>query len=182
MKLFWARGYEAASLPMLLEAMGIARSSFYASFADKRTVFLECLELFARRTLHILDDEEIECAPERAAAVFFERTLFEVPRRRCAYGCMMVNTILELAEVDAQLSQIAAQKLDLIEQRFQTLFLQAQAQGRLDASHSSVVLARYVMNVNQGLRVSSRKGLPAKQLRETVEVSLAMAGLAPLAA
>ena len=46
LKLFWARGYTATSLADLLEAMGIARSSFYASFGDKRSLFIECLEVF----------------------------------------------------------------------------------------------------------------------------------------
>ena len=46
MKLFWARGYLATSLPDLLEAMGIARSSFYATFGTKRELFIECLMLF----------------------------------------------------------------------------------------------------------------------------------------
>ena len=39
MKLFWAQGYASTSLPELLEVMGIARSSFYASFGDKRQLF-----------------------------------------------------------------------------------------------------------------------------------------------
>ena len=36
MKLFWARGYMATSLPDLLETVGIARSRFYATFGTKR--------------------------------------------------------------------------------------------------------------------------------------------------
>lgn len=166
-------------MAQLLEAMGIARSSFYASFLDKRSVFMECLDLFSSRTLNILDGEDIERSPEIAAALFFERTLFNVPKRRCGYGCMMVNTILELAEVDPPLSRLAAQKLQRIERRFEALFAQAQAQKRLDTLHAPATLAQYVMNVNQGLRVSSRKGVSPAQLRETVDVSLSLAGLAP---
>jgi AcrR family transcriptional regulator len=48
--LFWRKGYQATSLADLLAAMEIGRSSFYAAFGDKRTLFLECLDLFAART------------------------------------------------------------------------------------------------------------------------------------
>jgi len=46
MQLFWSRGYEATSLPELLERMGIARSSFYQSFGSKQDLFLEAVERY----------------------------------------------------------------------------------------------------------------------------------------
>lgn len=52
--LFWRQGYQATSLTDLLETMGIGRSSFYAAFTDKRIFYIECLDLFADRTLHLL--------------------------------------------------------------------------------------------------------------------------------
>ena len=38
----------------LLAAMGIGRSRFYAAFIDKRSLFIECLDLFSTRTLEML--------------------------------------------------------------------------------------------------------------------------------
>ncbi len=178
MKIFWSRGYVATSLAELLDAMNIARSSFYASFGDKRSLFIECLDLFASRTLEMLQNSDIEAAPEQSAAAFFEKTLFDVPLKRTHNGCMMVNTIIELADVDPELSQRAGQKLALIEQRFEQLFDSAQEQGRLAAAQSPQALAQYVMNINQGLRVQSRKRAPRSELRTIVDTSLSMAGLA----
>ena len=43
MYLFWAKGYEAASVRDLLAAMGINRGSMYATFGDKRSLFLETI-------------------------------------------------------------------------------------------------------------------------------------------
>ena len=50
--LFWRKGYQATTLDDLLQAMEISRSSFYASFTDKRSLFLDCLDLFAQRLAH----------------------------------------------------------------------------------------------------------------------------------
>jgi len=178
MKIFWSRGYVATSLVELLDAMNIARSSFYASFGDKRLLFIECLDLFASRTLELLHKSDIEAAPEQSATAFFEKTLFDVPLKRTHNGCMMVNTILELADVDSELSERAGHKLELIEQRFEQLFVRAVEQGRLATTHSPQSLAQYVMNINQGLRVQSRKRAPRSELRTIVDTSLSMAGLA----
>ena len=181
MKVFWSRGYTATSLAQLLDAMQIARSSFYATFSDKRTLFIECLDLFARRTAAILDHASVRAEPEKAPAYFFDQTLFCVSRQRAWQGCMMVNAILELAEVDAELGRLAAQRLQLVEQRFEALFDQARKQGRLQTDVSPAALAQYIMNVNQGLRVQSRKRLPPEELRMAVDTSLSIAGLATLA-
>lgn len=178
MKMFWSQGYLATSLADLLSTMKIARSSFYASFGDKRSLFIECLDLFAERTLEMLHCPGNETAPEQCATVFFEKTLFGVPLARTHNGCMMVNSILEMADVDPGLSQRAGDKLALIEQRFEQLFADALAQGRLASSYSPRALAQYVMNINQGLRVQSRKRAPRSELRAIVDTSLSMAGLA----
>ena len=70
---------------------------------------------------------------------------------------MMVNTVLELADVDPPLNQLAAQKLSAIENAFALAFQQAQENGELDTTHSPQELASLVMTINLGLRVQSRQ-------------------------
>ena len=178
MKLFWARGYSATSLPDLLTAMGIARSSFYASFKTKRALFIECLDLFGDRTLAMVDNDAGHKSAAALPRAFFEATLLEVSPRKANQGCMMVNTVLELAGVDQELHQLATQKLDAIEQAFARAFEQAQREGQLENTRSAEELASMVMTVNLGLRVQSRQKQSAQQLKHIIENSLSMLGLA----
>lgn len=178
MKVFWARGYTTTSLPDLLAAMDIARSSFYASFYTKRALFIECLELFGDRTLAIVDDDASKMPAAALPRAFFEATLLEVSQRKAKQGCMMVNSVLELADVDRELNQLATQKLDAIENAFARAFEQAQQEGELDTSRSPQELASLVMIINLGLRVQSRQNQSRQQLKPIIENSLSMLGLA----
>ena len=178
MKLFWSQGYTATSLPELLDAMGIARSSFYASFGDKRQLFVECLGLFAERTAADLEAPLGDACPTQLVIDFFESTLFEAPPRRVACGCMMVNTILELHDVDDELSRQASQGLDRVEHAFEALFAAAMERGSFHSNLTPSQLAAYLMTVNQGLRVESRKRVTPAVLRESLGTSLALIGLA----
>ena len=72
--LFWRQGYQATTLAELLQTMGIGRSSFYAAFTDKRTFFIECLDLWAARTLDLLQRARTERPPMDALQDFFERS------------------------------------------------------------------------------------------------------------
>ncbi|MEH6582084.1 MAG: TetR/AcrR family transcriptional regulator [Halioglobus sp.] len=178
MKLFWTRGYTASSLPDLLEAMGIARSSFYASFGTKRSLFIECLELFGDRTLTILEDDAKRLTPAALPRAFFQATVLDVSQRKAKQGCLMVNTVLELADVDAQLNQLATKKLDAIEKAFTRAFQLAHENGELHSPHSPEELASLVMTINLGLRVQSRQNLSPKKLKPIIENSLSLLGLA----
>ena len=178
MKLFWARGYTATSLPDLLTEMGIARSSFYASFGTKRTLFCECLELFGNRTLAIVQENTKKLPAAALPRTFFAATLFDVSHRKAKQGCMMVNTVLEMADVDQQLNQLASQKLSSIESAFALAFALAQQNGELETMHSPEELASLVMTINLGLRVQSRQNRPREELKPIIENSLSMLGLA----
>jgi len=177
MKLFWSRGYAATSLPDLLAAMGIARSSFYASFCTKRHLFVESLELFGERTLAIVEKNAKTQPAAALPKVFFEATLLATPLSRAQQGCMMVNTILELADVDPELNQLATQKLDAIEQAFCQTFEQAQKNKQLSNAHSPQILAARVMLINFGLRVQSRGKKSRRELSTSIDTGLAMLGL-----
>lgn len=178
MKLFWTRGYTATSLPDLLAAMGIARSSFYASFKTKRAVFMECLELFGDRTLEMVERDTSKMSAAALPRAFFEATLLDVSRRKATQGCMMVNTVLELADVDNELNQLATQKLAAVENAFKRAFEQAQREGQFDSRHSPEDLASMVMTINLGLRVQSRQKQSTQQLKSLIDNSLSMLGLA----
>ncbi len=178
MKLFWARGYTATSLPDLLAAMGIARSSFYASFGTKRELFREALELFGDRTLAIIEKDAKRLPATALPRAFFNTTVLEVSKRRAKFGCMLVNTVLELADVDPPLNQLAAQKLSSIENTFAEVFHLAQHSGEMDSTRSPRELACVVMTLNFGLRVQSRTNLPRQALERIIDNSLSMLGLA----
>lgn len=178
LKLFWSQGYTATSLQQLLSAMNLSRSSFYASFIDKRALFVEVLELFHTRTLALLQTDWERDKSLRAIPRFFEKTLLKAPPRRSGRGCMMVNTILELADVDLELSQLAADRLSAMEACFETIFAHAMAAGEYSRERSPRELAETVMLINQGLRVASRKRVHRDVLRRNVDNSMALLGLA----
>ncbi|MFT6045409.1 MAG: TetR/AcrR family transcriptional repressor of nem operon [Arenicella sp.] len=178
MLLFWKQGYNATSLSQLLEAMAISRSSFYAAFIDKRSVYIEALTLFSQRTNSVLLSVEDDDNPANAIKHFFEHTLFTVPERRMRRGCMMVNTVLELADVDQGLSILASQKLDEIEQAFEMCFDRALESKTFSSQQTAKELAQFVMTINQGLRVASRKESSKKDLQNILKTTTAVLGLA----
>ncbi|MDG2045652.1 MAG: helix-turn-helix domain containing protein [Halioglobus sp.] len=178
MKLFWIRGFTATSLPDLLEAMGIARSSFYASFRTKRDLFTECLELFGDRTLAMINEDNRSLHPRDLPHAFFESTILNVSKHRAGRGCMMVNTILELANADPALNELATQKLYAVEQAFAGAFSLAQKSGDMDTTYTSKQLASLVMTINLGLRVQSRQNKSREELQSIIERSLFALGLA----
>ena len=177
MRLFWAQGYMATSLSELLVAMGVGRSSFYAAFGSKRSIFVEALGLFSARTSQMLMGSRESAADLAAISDFFCKTLLDAPSRRVIRGCLMVNTVLEMAEVDEELSAIAADGLAQVERLFERCFEKAQGSGEYPGQRSASDLAAHVMVLNQGLRVASRKRVQRADLKKSVETGLSLLGL-----
>lgn len=165
--LFWQKGYQSTSLPLLLRVMGISRSSFYASFGNKTDLFISCLDLFADRTARIL----LEGCARRGAIeglhFFLLRHLDGHDQRSARLGCLLVNTVLELSGVDDRLSQHASQHLGHI----QLLFEQQLRQAGLTPFRARAS-AGLLMLVNEGVRVASRRGIAEREQRQSIAAAL----------
>jgi TetR/AcrR family transcriptional repressor of nem operon len=167
--LFWRQGYQATSLADLLPAMGISRSSFYAAFGDKRSFFIECLDLWAARTLQLLNDQRNGLPPIDALQKFFERSVAEALGPKVNWGCMLVNTVLEMSGVDDELATRASTHMADMERIFQDSLQDA---GATPAQAEK--MAAMLMLFNEGIRVSSRRRLPEAQQLQSISTTFGL--------
>jgi TetR/AcrR family transcriptional repressor of nem operon len=163
---FWRKGYQASSLTDLLTAMEISRSSFYAAFGDKRALFLECLDLFAERTLAFLGASRAADPPLQGLKRFFELGLGRMGEGESHWGCLLVNTSLEMAGVDDALSARASGHLSRVQAAFEASVLRTGCTPQKAADLSAVL-----MLLLEGLRVSSRRALPAEVQRNQINTA-----------
>ncbi|MDC0661484.1 TetR/AcrR family transcriptional regulator [Marinobacter sp. SS21] len=171
-QLFWQQGYEGTSVQQILDCTGLSRSSLYATFGDKRALFLQALGHFARLS-------EAACLPLRSGGdprqsvrQFFELVFFVLPEEQRRLGCLLVNTVLEQSGLDDELATFASAQLRKVEQALEHCFEQAVANGSLARDKDPRQLAAFFMTVVRGLRVVVREGQSEALLRDTIATAL----------
>jgi len=163
MKLFWRKGYHTTSLDDLCEAMQISRSSFYAAYTDKKTLFINCIDLYFKRFQTAFPSVTCLENPIQALREQFLKVMSDdLPN--VYLGCLLVNTVLEMADVDDELKNLADQKWKvLIEDYSREAFLQAglsKAEAQIFSKHLDVVIA--------GITVADRRMMPRSGLRDII--------------
>jgi AcrR family transcriptional regulator len=165
LKVFWAKGYEGASLPDLTEAMGINRPSLYAAFGNKEELFRKALDRYTEEAKKKRD----EILSEPKVRVAMEKMLYGIADGsacpKSPRGCLLVQGALSCGDaaqsVKMELAQRRAQGEAAIRRRFE----KALAEGDLPSSASAADLARFITTVMQGMAVQSASGASAEDLR-----------------
>jgi len=157
MAVFWDHGYEATSIQDLVDATGINRASMYDCFGDKRAFFRAALERYmetvsAQRMTRLEGDKPVR---QRLRDYFRDVIAFaEGPGRRL--GCMITNSLIELAPRDSELNNRLTAGVRALEDRFDMLIREGQANGEIDPTKDSRAVARFLAATVQGMRVISR--------------------------
>ncbi|QDZ02965.1 TetR/AcrR family transcriptional regulator [Nitratireductor mangrovi] len=159
MELFWARGYDGASLAELTSAMGINAPSLYAAFGSKEKLFEEALALYARcEGNEIWDAVPAAATARQAIADFLRLTALSFSRPGKPAGCLIVLGSLHAddsnAEVCAMLQRYRADNVTMLRNRLE----RAVAEGELAPAVDCGAIARFYATVQQGMSIQARDG------------------------
>lgn len=157
MKVFWSHGYEATSIQDLVQTMGINRGSMYATFGDKRSLFIAALRMydseFRQAQLSAIERKHSGKAGVRA---LFDGWIDSLAKDPDHGGCFLTNTALELATHDAEIGALVAESQADIEAFFRRLIRQGQKAGEIPSQRNASALARTLLAMLVGLLVLGR--------------------------
>ena len=172
MRVFWEKGYEGATLADLTEAMGINRSSMYATFGDKEALFRLAIARYAEGPAAYVR----KALEQRTARAVVEALLLGAlelltdpshPR-----GCLSVQGALACG------SHAQAMKEAMIEWRrqgeadIQRRLKRARREGDFAKDVDPGDLARYICTVLSGLAVQATNRSSRAEMARTVDMVL----------
>src|SRR6266404_1965499 len=165
MHVFWAKGYEGASLSDLTGAMRINRPSLYAAFGNKEQLFRKALDRYQTGPMSFLTEALLKPTARAAVEAIFSGFIKMQRDRDQARGCLIVSGALASGEEAEKVRRELAQLRQAIVTAFRKRFERAVEDGDLPAGTDCATLARYVATVLNGLAVQSASGATAKELR-----------------
>lgn len=174
MTLFWERGYAATSIQDLVEATGVNRGSLYATFGNKKRLFLAVLDQYADRVGKPLMAELEGTDPRRAIERMFESIIRRTSDPRWPRGCLNTNTSLECPNSGDQISRKIAERFGQQESAIYRVLRRAQAEGVLDPVQDARALARFFMGVAQALNVVNKALADPAILRDMMKVAMSL--------
>lgn len=174
MELFWARGYEATGMKDLLQQMGIGRQSLYDTFGDKHRLFLEAIKHYnLRSTQGMVDQLSATGSPLENIRRTLRGCASHLSDGNCR-GCLLTNTLVELAPHDDEVAAAAGSALTRIETAFRKALERAVDQGELPPDANVRALARYFTSTLQGLVVMGKASASRAAIKDVINVALSV--------
>jgi Transcriptional regulator len=172
MHVFWAKGYEGASLSNLTRAMRINRPSLYAAFGNKEQLFRKVLDRYVDGPLAYFG----KALAATTARDVIEQIFFGAAKMagdpKLPAGCLMVQGALAVGNAAGSVRKEAAGRRAGSEVALRRRLQRAKREGDLPRNADPGELARYVMTVLQGMAVQGADGATPDQLRRVAQTAL----------
>lgn len=164
MRVFWQKGFTAASMNELCEAMGIASPSLYAAFGSKEQLYAEAIRHYGEMGVpQLCGALESAATAKQGIEAFLRVSARSLACPERPLGCMVVLSsvasegITGLAEM---VLEARKRSLSLLEARLQ----RGIKEGDLPKKTKVKALARFFVTVQQGMSIQARDGVSSKEL------------------
>lgn len=163
MRVFWAEGYEGASIDRLCRAMGMPRASLYQLFGDKQGLFLAAVSHYV----------ETRIAPVTAAlgprgtlaedlGAFFEQVIALATADPQTPGCLISCVLADAAGATPAFRAELARRYDGMEARIEARF-RAAGWGE-DGQTGARAAAGLAAAIARGIMLRARSGAGVSEL------------------
>jgi AcrR family transcriptional regulator len=170
---FWEHGYDATSVALLSQAMGITTPSLYSAFGDKRTLFLEALDryltTFGAFTVRALTEEP---TAQRAITRLLHEAADAYTRPDHPQGCLLIsaatNCTPQSDDIKAKLRDIRGAGANALEEKITA----AIGAGELPADTDARALGAHYSAVIQGMSAKARDGATRDVLHDIAATAM----------
>lgn len=174
---FWEKGYDATTLPDLLERMSISRSSLYDTFGDKQALFREalnlCLQEFTARRIELLRKAK---SAKQGITAYFNDHVEVALKETYPGGCLVTNTATTLETADEQIVDSITQGTDQLEEAFHALLKKGQETGEITMDKNIQALARLFVGIAYGINVVARVSPNRERLEDMAKAAIQTLG------
>ncbi len=168
MQAFWSKGYESTSMQDVCRATGLTKSSLYAAFGGKQSIYGLALDRYEEAVVRRIRAAIAEVPSVKDGLRQFAQQLIDDvlagPGRR---GCFIGNCAAEMSKGDRAAAARARRSLDRIEAAFRDALYLGQTKGELGKSLDVRATARFITSGIQGLRLVG-KANPSREVLEDI--------------
>lgn len=163
MDLFWTRGYAATSMDDLVHAMGISRASLYATFGDKKALFLSALSAYHESQL-IPKLKKMIASGDILQSLITMVEKRDDPNEPCmegdisTVGCFLTNCVTEISTSDPEIHRKSQEMLESMRLLFVEGLKLEIAHGVWPPETQAESMAGLIMIILMGLKVLHRSG------------------------
>jgi AcrR family transcriptional regulator len=172
LRVFWARGYEGASMTELTEALGINKPSIYAAFGNKEELFRKALARYMAGPVAFVGESMKEPTARQAVEKLLTQAADFFSDKTTPNGCMIVQGALTCG----QSANAIQQELITYRNHFETALLNrfdlAKKQADLPQNVNTKHLAKYIATIHQGMSVQATSGATRIELQGIVDMAL----------
>ena len=172
LRVFWTKGYEAASLTDLTDAMGITRPSLYAAFGNKEALFKRALDLYGSEKLayvgSALEAPTARGVAERMLAGTVENVTSECP------GCLGVMATVTCNSPESPIAQDIRERTRSVRDAMVRRMQRAIDEGDFSVPVEADAMTRYLLALLQGLSVQAGAGASREDLEQVAAAALAI--------
>lgn len=166
--LFWEKGYEAASMQDLVNAMGINRASMYQTFGNKQALYEASIDRYIENSIAMLN----ETLNDPGSPLENLRGLFQLlvsgSLESNLSGCFLNNTAIELGPHDeAMAAKVRAAWVDF-EDVLAKMVNKAIDAEEINSDANPQQLA-HLLNINlQGMIAQTKANTPKEKLFDSI--------------